>query len=150
VGTSRVEARVFVNAPIDHVFERITDHEAMRAWPGIGACRLVVEGTPRNGLGAVRRIRAMGITLDEEVVHYERPVGYDYSIIRGLPVEHRGVVRLAEIGGRVEVLWRVRLASRWPLVAEIAGSALRRGLPGALAYFAETTEQATRSPPTLV
>jgi uncharacterized protein YndB with AHSA1/START domain len=142
VGTKNVEARALVRAPIARVFERITDHEAMREWPGIGACRLVKDGSPRNGLGAVRRIRAMGITLDEEVVHYEPNVGYDYSIIRGLPVDHRGVVRLSEVDGGVEILWRVRLASRWPLVAEIAGTALQRGLPKALAYFAGETERA--------
>lgn len=142
MGTSNVEIRKVVKAPIARVFERIVDHEAMATWPGIGACKLVKDGSPRNGLGAVRRVRAMGLTLDEEVVHYEPPVGYDYSIIRGLPVDHRGVVRLAEVDGGVEIVWRVRLASRWPLVAELAGNALRRGLPKALDYFAGETERA--------
>jgi polyketide cyclase/dehydrase/lipid transport protein len=53
VGKSRIEARVVVRAPIDRVFQLITDHESMAEWPGISGCRLIAEGTPRNGLGAV-------------------------------------------------------------------------------------------------
>ena len=136
VGTSRVEARVLVKAPIDRVFERITDHEAMRHWPGIHACTLVTEGNPRNGLGAVRRVKALGVTLDEEVVTYEPPHRYDYSIIKGLPVVHRGVVVLSEVEGGVEVCWRVQLASRFLHVAGVVGAALRFGLPRALRFFA--------------
>jgi uncharacterized protein YndB with AHSA1/START domain len=141
MGKSHVEHRVRVRAPIEYVFERITDHEAMASWPGITWCKLVREGQPRNGLGAVRRIRAGGVTLDEEVVQFEPPRRYDYSIIKGLPVTHRGTVTLREEGGAVEVRWRVDLDSRVPLVAQIVGHMLGRGLPGALAAFCADAER---------
>ncbi|HZS38053.1 MAG TPA: SRPBCC family protein [Polyangia bacterium] len=142
MGRTTVDARVRVEAPLARVFDRITDHEAMRDWPGVSACRLIAEGTPRNGLGAVRRITAWGLTLDEEVVQFEPPRRYDYSIIKGLPVEHRGVVRLAEVDGAVEVDWHVELSSRVPLLAQAVGAALRFGLPRALRWFAQQTAHA--------
>jgi uncharacterized protein YndB with AHSA1/START domain len=87
---SVIEVSAQIAAPIDHVFERLTDHEAMVDWPGISACKLVVEGAPRNGLGAVRRVTVSGLTLDEQVVTWEPPSRFEYRIIRGLPVKHRG------------------------------------------------------------
>jgi uncharacterized protein YndB with AHSA1/START domain len=141
MGRTEVDERVVVQAPIERVFERITDHESMRDWPGVGACRLVAEGQPRNGVGAVRRVRAWGVELDEKVVRFEPPRRYDYTIIKGLPVEHLGVVQLAERGdGTVEVHWHVELASRIPLLAQVVGAALRRGLPRALRYFKSRVE----------
>jgi uncharacterized protein YndB with AHSA1/START domain len=137
-GQSRLHVRAHVAAPVARVFERITDHEAMAEWPGVTACRLIVEGEPRNGLGAVRRIRTMGLTLDERVVEWLPAEGYDYQIIRGLPVEHRGTVRLSQSGSGTEVSWTVTLRSRVPLVAELTGAALRLALPRALRYFSGT------------
>jgi uncharacterized protein YndB with AHSA1/START domain len=139
MGRSEVETRVVVAAPIEHVFERITDHEAMRDWPGVAACRLIVPGEPRNGVGAVRRIRAGGVTLEEKVVRFEPPRRYDYTIIKGLPVQHLGVVALAPVAGGVEVQWRVSVSSRVPLMAQLVGVALRLALPRALRHFARVT-----------
>jgi uncharacterized protein YndB with AHSA1/START domain len=135
-----VQVRVLVKAPIERVFERITDHEAMRDWPGIAACSLIAEGQPRNGIGAVRRVKAFGVTLDEEVVVFDPPHRYDYTIIKGLPVKHRGIVALSRVEGGTEVDWRVTLSSRLPLMAAGVATGLRLGLPGALRYFAKQAE----------
>lgn len=141
MGRFQTITSVDVNAPIDVVFERLVDHEAMARWPGIQSCRLVREGQPRNGLGAVRRIRALGVTLSEEVVQFDPPHRYDYSIIKGLPVTHRGTVTLAQQGPSVRVSWSVSLASRIPLVSGVVGRLLGLGLPKALAYFKAETER---------
>ena len=135
-GRSEIQVSEHVRAPIARVFERITDHEAMVDWPGISACKLIVDGSPKNGLGAVRRITALGLTLDERVVEWDPPARYDYQIIRGLPVEHLGTVRLTERDGGTDVSWSVTLRSRVPLVAELVGASLRLGLGRALRHFA--------------
>src|SRR5205823_2264091 len=96
-----------VDAPPERVFERLVDHEAMARWPGISRCTLVREGSPRNGVGAVRRVTAMGVTLEEEVVEYEAPRGYVYKIIKGLPVSHRGEVKVLPRGQGSTIDWRV-------------------------------------------
>ncbi|MEO7113310.1 MAG: SRPBCC family protein [Polyangiaceae bacterium] len=141
MGKSRVEARITIRAKIEDVFEQLIDHEAMASWPGIGACTLVEEGTPRNGLGAVRRVRVGGLTIDEKVVLYDPPHAFDYAIIRGVPVnDHLGEVRFSETDGRVEVVWNIRISSRWPFVAAIMASQLRRGIPRALRFVAKRLE----------
>ena len=142
MGKKRVTETLHIEAPPELVFDRLADHEAMADWPGIKSCRLVVEGTPRNGLGAVRRIQAGGVTLDEEIVHFEPPHRMDYSIIRGLPVKHLGSVTLRGSRGGTELIWQVSIESRVPLLAQIVGRLLGRGLPGALAHFKQGTERA--------
>ncbi|MBW2396765.1 MAG: SRPBCC family protein [Deltaproteobacteria bacterium] len=141
MGQAHVSKKIHLDAPIDLVFERITDHEAMNDWPGIGACRLVKEGTPRNGLGAVREVKARGLGLLEEVVHYEPPFRYDYKITKGLPVDHLGSVRLSPTEGGVELSWEVQMTSRWPFVCEVVGNLLGKGLDEALAWFKAETEK---------
>ncbi len=146
MGQAHVSKKLHIEAPIELVFERISDHEAMSDWPGIASCRLVREGTPRNGLGAVRQVKARGLTILEEIVHYEPPLRYDYRITKGLPVDHLGSVRLSPTEGGVELSWEVRMSSRWPLVCEVVGNLLGKGLDEALARFkAETERLAARS-----
>lgn len=142
MGQAYVSKKLHIEAPIEFVFERVVDHDAMNDWPGIGSCRLVREGTPRNGLGAVRKVKVRGLTLLEEVVHYEAPLRYDYRITKGLPVDHLGSVRLSPTEGGVELFWEVRMTSRWPLVCEVVGSLLGKGLDDALAWFKAETERA--------
>lgn len=134
-----------VHAPMDMVFERLIDHESMNDWPGVGSCRLIVAGTPRNGLGAVRAVKARGLTLHEEVVLYEPPERFEYRIIKGLPVTHLGSVRLFQEGESVRVCWRITVSSRLPLLSWIICQQLRGGLPKALAYFKAETEKAARA-----
>jgi hypothetical protein len=145
MSVSRLVTTIMIRANMEDVFDRLIDHEGMASWPGIGSCKLIVEGSPRNGLGAVRRISVRGIALDEQVVRYEPPRAFDYTIIRGLPIDaHLGEVRLADKEGAVEVVWRVRISSRWPFLARILASQLRRGLPKALRYVADGLERPTR------
>jgi hypothetical protein len=77
-------------------------------------------------------VKAGGVTLDEEVVRFEPPHRYDYTITKGLPVKHLGTVTLAETEDGTEVRWSVDLSSR----VQGIGCALGRGLPGALRAFA--------------
>lgn len=130
-----------VNAPIDLVFERLSDHEAMADWPGIGSVRLAKEGTPRNGLGAVRRVKVRGLTLDEEVVHWDPPNAFHYRIIEGLPVDHLGRVELRADGDATVIEWKIRMKSRIPLLAPIVIGQLRSGMPAALEHFRRGAER---------
>lgn len=124
-----------VRAPIERVFEHLTDHEQMARWPGISGCRLIQTGSPKNGRGAIREVRVRGLVLHEEVVVFAPPHRYDYEIVRGLPVKHRGTVHLlATEDGGTRVTWDITMATRLPLLAEIVCAQLRAGLPKALAF----------------
>ena len=137
----RVDARERIRAPIAAVFEALSDHEGMARWPGIGASSLLREGTPRNGVGALRRITAGGLTLDEEVVAFEPPRRLEYTIRRGLPVTHLGIVTLVEDGDVVEVRWQVEMSSSWPLLCPAVAVGLRWGLRRALRHVRAELER---------
>ncbi len=134
MGRMHVKTSITINRPLEVVFERLTDHEAMADWPGINACKLVETGTPRNGLGAVREVRLSGLTLLEKVVRFEPPHAFDYTITKGLPVDHLGEVRLSEQQGATEVTWEINLTSRWPMLCAVLQWQMKRGLPKALAF----------------
>ena len=72
-------------APIERVFDAISDHEAMTNWPGVSLSCLIREGTQRNGQGAIREIFARGLKVVEELVCWDPPVRYDYKILKGSP-----------------------------------------------------------------
>lgn len=144
MGRAELRTTLEVRAPIETVFERLTDHEVMARWPGIGGCRLVREGRPRNGRGAIREVKVRGLTLLEEVVVFEPPHRFDYEIIKGLPVAHRGTVHLVPSKDGTLVTWDITMASRWPLLAEVVCAQLRSGMPRALQFFKTATESDAR------
>lgn len=140
MGKSQVRVVVRIQAPIEVVFETLSDHESMDSWPGVSKAVLVTEGSPRNGVGAVRAVSGNGLTLHEEVVLFESPNRYDYTIIKGLPVDHLGSVRFAQDGEFVDVAWEVNMSSKIPFFAQIVGKLLRKGLGKALQHVKSKIE----------
>lgn len=144
MGRSAIRLAFDIAAPQDFVFERIIDHEAMARWPGTSSCVLLCEGNPRNGVGAVRKIRAAGLTVHEEVTRFDPPHGYDYTIIKGLPVEHVGRVRVVPLGDTSRLEWHIELSSKIPLFSQCTLLAARIGLRRALTFFVHETERAAQ------
>ena len=98
-------------APIETVFDALTDHRAIAGYTRV--CRrstLDREGVPApNGVGAVRRIEAVGPPIVEEIIDYQRPTRYAYKMLSGAPVrDHVGTVELREAGAGTEVSWHLR------------------------------------------
>lgn len=99
-------------APIERVWARIDDHAGMRDWLG---ATVKVRGD--GGIGTVRTIGTL-LTFDETVVEREPPRRMVYRITRGVPVTHRGEVKLSErADGGTELLWTISIESRIPLFA---------------------------------
>lgn len=140
MGQSNVRIVARIQAPIELVFETLSDHESMHTWPGVSKSKLVTEGSPRNGVGAVRALKTGGLTLHEEVVLYESPNRYDYTIIKGLAVDHLGSVRLTEDGEFVEVAWEIQMSSKIPFFAQIVGKLVRKGLGDVLQHVKSEIE----------
>lgn len=117
--------------PRERVWRAITDHEGMVAWSPLSKVVVVRDGNPeRNGLGAVRELRGLGLRIVEEVVAWEPPAAFDYTLTRGAPVrEHRGRIELADHGGVCRITWSVRFR---PLIPG-TGWLLKRVLAAALA-----------------
>ncbi len=116
-------------APIETVFDALTDHRAIAdyVW-AVRRSTLDREGTPApNGVGAVRRLEALGPAIVEEIVEYQRPTGYAYKMVSGAPVrDHVGTVALREVGTGTEVSWHLRSTPKIPGLDWLLSPVLKR------------------------
>src|SRR5690606_40825054 len=72
-----------IHAPIEKVFEILADHEGYVSFPGVRKAELIQEGTsPRNGVGAVRRLGLGPISIDEEITEFQAPSLLGYRIVK--------------------------------------------------------------------
>ncbi len=104
-------------ASIETVFDAMTDHRAIADC--VWACRrstLDREGSPApNGVGAIRRLVAIGPPFVEEIIEYQRPTRYAYKMLSGAPTrDHIGTVALREVGTGTEVSWHLRSELKVP------------------------------------
>lgn len=108
-----------IKAPIEKVFDLLSDHANYKDFPGVRDSELVKKGKPhKNGVGAVREIDAGTAWFREEITAYERPVRMDYLITKSRPpMEHKGgSVRLEATAEGTEVTWSSTLRIRIPLI----------------------------------
>jgi uncharacterized protein YndB with AHSA1/START domain len=104
-------------ASIETVFDAMTDHRGIADY--MWACRrstLDREGTPApNGVGAIRRLVAIGPPFVEEVIEYQRPTRYAYKMLSGAPTrDHIGTIELRQAGTGTEVSWHLRSTLKIP------------------------------------
>lgn len=129
-------------APIETVFEALTDHRAIAdyVW-AVRRSTLDREGNPApNGVGAVRRIEAVGPAIVEEIIDYQRPARYAYKMLSGAPVrDHVGTVELREEGTGTVVSWHLRSTPKisgidWvllPVLKRVIGELLKGAVKAA-------------------
>jgi uncharacterized protein YndB with AHSA1/START domain len=128
-----------IKAPIEKVFDLISDHANYKDFPGVKDSELVKKGKPhKNGVGAVREIDAGTAWFREEITAFERPVRMDYLIVKSRPpVEHQGgSVRLEKTAEGTAVIWTSTLRLRIPLIGglltRIAAPQLAKAFGGML------------------
>jgi uncharacterized protein YndB with AHSA1/START domain len=115
-----------VAAPIDTVWDKLSDHVGMSQWGAGLTVTMDRLGTPDpNGVGAVRRIAAPGPGPDivEEVVTFEAPHVLGYKALSGTPFPgYAGEVRLTSAGAGTHISYTVSTTASFPLVkAPLAG-----------------------------
>jgi carbon monoxide dehydrogenase subunit G len=117
-------------APPAEVFAAVTDHERMSDWIHGARVTLDKPGSPsRNGVGAVRRIAARGLTIREEVVRFEEPTAMDYRVIAGAPLRnHLGGIRLRPDGSGTVLDYTIRFEVPWYLGGPLLGAIVARTL----------------------
>jgi uncharacterized protein YndB with AHSA1/START domain len=116
-------------APIETVFDSLTNHRGIAdyVW-AVRRSTLDREGIPApNGVGAIRRIEAVGPPIVEEIIDYRRPTRYAYKMLSGAPVrDHVGTVELREAGAGTEVSWHLRSTSKIPALNRPLSLLLKR------------------------
>lgn len=120
----RATATATVKAPVDRVWASLAHHEGMASWgPGMKVS-LDREGTPgRNGVGAVRRIKAPGPApaIVEEITRFEVDGVLGYQALGGVPFRnYRGEVVLSPAGDGTRIEWTLTADQRLPVVEQVA------------------------------
>ena len=119
-----------IRAPIERVFDKLTDHGGYAEITPLRKSTLDKEGTPApNGVGAVRRLALAGPPIVEEVVGYERPTFFAYKALKGLPVkEHLGEVRLRDVGGATDMTYTVCFTAAVPRTEPVLSVVMRQAV----------------------
>lgn len=99
-----------VNAPIEKVFDAISDHANYALFPPVGISKLINEGdTERNGQGALRTVQTGPFKVWEKITAFDRPIHMQYKIEKAKPIkiEHlKGIIDLKDLGdGTTHVTW---------------------------------------------
>jgi|SRR4249920_399273 len=110
-----------VAAPAETVFEVLTDHARYAELTPLRRSELERQGDPApNGVGAIRKLTAVGPPLREEVIAYEAPSRFSYTLLSGIPVrDHVGTVELTSDGGGTKMVYAVRTQPTVPLIGPV-------------------------------
>lgn len=139
-----ITVRRSIPAPIERVFEVLSDHANYKSFPGVKDSQLVQEGQPeRNGVGALRRIETPGVWFVEAITAFERPRRFDYRITEcSLPLEHQGgSVRCESRGAGTDVTWTTTMRIKVPLLGGLLTKLAAGRLEQAFAAMLRETER---------
>lgn len=124
------------SAPVERVFDHLSEHENLADMFGAKVKRLEDGRPERNGVGSKRQMR-IGPTapFEETITRFEPGSLIEYRITKGTPLrDHVGVMRFTALpGGGSHLDYRIRIASRVPGVAPIVKAATTRALTQGLA-----------------
>lgn len=133
----------FIAAPPETVFDLLTDHRRYAEMTSLRRSELEREGDPApNGVGAIRVLAAVGPPLREEVIAYERPTRFSYTLLSGLPVrDHVGTVELSPEGSGTRMAYVVRTQPTVPLVGGAVVAATKLGIKSLISGVAKESER---------
>jgi uncharacterized protein YndB with AHSA1/START domain len=119
-----------IDAPPATVFDVIVDHRRYAEFTPLRKAVLEREGdSAPNGVGAIRKLSAVGPPLREEVLTYEPPNRFSYKLLSGLPVrDHVGTVELTPDGERTKMTYAVRTMPTVPVVGAVVVAAVKLGV----------------------
>ncbi|HEV7481540.1 MAG TPA: SRPBCC family protein [Solirubrobacterales bacterium] len=132
-----------VAASPEIVFDVLTDHRRYAEITPLRKAELEREGEPApNGVGAIRRLSAVGPPLREEVLAYEPGRRFSYKLLSGLPVrDHVGTVELTPSGDGTKVVYAVRTTPTLPLVGGAVVGAVKLGVGQLLGGIVKESER---------
>lgn len=132
-----------IAAPPETVFEVLTDHRRYSELTPLRKSELEREGSPApNGVGAIRKLTAVGPPMREEVIAYEMPSRFSYTVLSGLPVrDHVGTVELAANGNGTRIVYAVRTQPTVPVVGGVVVAVVKQAIKGLIDGVARESER---------
>ncbi len=132
-----------IDAPAETVFTVLTDHAGYSKLTPLRKSELEREGNPDpNGMGAIRKLTVVGPPMREEVIAFEAPKRFSYTVLSGLPVrDHVGTVELSEEGGKTRMVYAVRTQPTLPVVGFAVVAAVKQAIKGLIGGVAKESER---------
>jgi uncharacterized protein YndB with AHSA1/START domain len=132
-----------IEAPPETVFEVLADHRRYAEMTLLRRSELEREGVPApNGVGAIRKLTAVGPPMREEVIAFEPPSRFSYTVLSGLPVrDHVGTVELAASGSGTRMVYAVRTQPTLPLIGGAVVAAIKQAVKGLIDGVARESER---------
>jgi uncharacterized protein YndB with AHSA1/START domain len=130
-------------APPEVVFDVLTDHRRYSEITPLRRSELEREGEPApNGMGAVRVLGIAGPPMREEVIGYDPPHRFSYTVLSGLPFrDHIGTVELTPAGDGTKVTYAVRTTPTVPVGGAVAVLVLKQAIKSLLSGIAKESER---------
>jgi uncharacterized protein YndB with AHSA1/START domain len=132
-----------IGAPPETVFEVLTDHRRYSELTPLRKSELEREGeSDVNGVGAIRKLTAVGPPMREEVIAFEAPSRFSYTVLSGLPVrDHVGTVELTAGGTGTKMVYAVRTQPTLPVLGFAVVAAVKQAIKGLIDGVAKESER---------
>ncbi len=117
MGKQKIRIIQEFKAPVEEIFNRLTDHETFGRVIGADITRIVDSPEPNpNGKGSVRRITAFpGITFEETVTEFDQNRLMTYVISKGSPIKnHTGRLEFSHDQGKTRLDYTIVFDPRLP------------------------------------
>lgn len=128
------------NAPIEKVWEDMSDHVNMGKILGQNISRIVDSKDPLNvnGVGSVRRINVPVFGFEETVRKSEKHSLIEYQITKGTPLSHHyGTMIFRSLpNDKASLDYTIELGSKIPLLGVILKNALGKAIGGSIKNYA--------------
>lgn len=125
-----------LSAPVEEVFAHLAEHENLAALFGAKVKRLSDGETERNGVGSRRELKVGPLPpFEETVTQYAPNELIEYKITKGSVLDnHVGIMKFSASGsGGTHLDYRIRIASKIPLVGGVVTKNLSRDINNGLA-----------------
>jgi hypothetical protein len=129
MSNQHIEIRQSFNAPVEVIFNILTDHEAFGKVISTTIKRVVdSQGENKNGVGSVRRISLFpGLAFEETVVTLEPNQLMEYVVSKGSPIKnHKGRMAFSEEAGKTLLLYTIDFEPKRPFA--LLGSVLKQAI----------------------
>lgn len=129
MGQQQIQIRQLFKAPVDTIFNILTDHEAFGQVINAKIKRVVdSQGKNKNGVGSVRRISTFPVpAFEETVVAFEPNQLMEYVISKGSPIKnHKGRMEFSEQQGKTRLNYTIDFEPKLPFL--FLGSILKKAI----------------------
>jgi hypothetical protein len=129
MGQQHIKMTQAFNAPVDTIFNLLTDHESFGRVINENIRRVIdSHDENKNGLGSVRQIKPFpGLAFEETVITFEPNRLMEYVVSKGSPIKnHKGRMEFSDEKGKTSLNYTIDFEPKRPFL--FFGSILKRAI----------------------